>query len=186
MLKSVASPINPRPHKYRRRLDSFYLNVPRLIRQARIDGVDIPLPRNGDFSELRLLSHDQLMDFRERLEAYVAGGAFSAVRINRVVDWTRVPPGRHVSMAHDFTAEEIPDVFAWPKRRPLPNGEVGHACREIGGWRIWLDIEPRWIVSNSGALMFLDGIGRLTGLATVKNVVSRDSIVYASPLILGL
>jgi hypothetical protein len=167
-------------------LDSFYLNVPRLIRQARLDGVEIPLPADGRFSDLRSLSHAQVMDFREQVEAYVADGAFSAVRINKVVDWTRMLPGRHLSMAHHFTTDGIPDVFTWPKRRPLPNGEVGHAYRDVGGWRVRLDIEPRWILSNSGALMFRPGAGYLTGLATFKAIDATEGIVYASPLILGL
>lgn len=178
--------MSSRPRKYRRHLDAFYLNVPRLIHQARIDEVQIRLPASGLPMELRSLSHEDMMDFREQLAVYVASGAFSAVRINKVMDWTRILPGRHVSMAHNFTTQGIPDVFTHPKRRRLPNGEVGSAYRDINDWRIWLDIEPRWILSNSGALMFRPGAGYLTGLATIKGVDRRDKIVYASPLILGL
>jgi hypothetical protein len=164
----------------------FYINVPRIIRQARLDGVDIPLPADGRFSEMRSLPHDEAMDFREKVEAYVAGGAFSAVRINKVADWSSMRPGRHISMAHNFETHGIPDVFDYPKKRPLPNGEFGHAVRVVNGWRVWLDIEPQFIFSNSGALMFRPSAGYLTGLATIKNIGTRESIVYASPLILGL
>ena len=177
---------NPRPRKYSRHFDSFYINITRLLSRAKDDGATITLPRNGRFTELRQLDINELIDFRDQCEQYAASGAISAVRINRIADWARVRPGATISMAHHFSTNGIPDVITWPERKPLPTGELGHAYRDVGGWRFWMDIEPRWIVNSSGALMFRFGRGYLTGLATVKTIARADSIVYASPLILGL
>lgn len=178
--------INPRPRKYTRYLDAFYINVPRLLSMARDSGQSIPLPRNGSFEELRLLNHEELLAFRDHCEEFIASGCVKSVRINRVVDWTRIRPGAVISMAHNFETHSIPDVITWPDRRPLPRGEFGYAFRDVGGWRFRIDIEPRWIVSNSGALMFRHGIGYLSGLAVVKTVDPGHSIVYATGLLIGL
>ncbi len=178
---------NPRSHKYKRRLDAFYINVIALLSRAKDDGIDIPLPLDGRFRELRSLPLDELLRFRDLCEDYAASGAISAVRINRIVDWPRVRPGITISMAHYFETNEIPDVILWPSKKPLPEGEVGFAFRDLAnGWRLYMNIEPRWILNNSGALQFRTGRGYLTGLATVKAVAVRDSAIYSSPLILGL
>jgi len=58
-----------------------------------------------------------------------------------------------------------------------------------GSWQMQLlimPIEPKWILSYSGALSFRYGRGHFAGLATVRHVSSKRAEIVASPLILGL
>ncbi len=89
-------------------------------------------------------------------------------------------------MAHNFVTQSIPDVITWPDKKALPQGEVGYAYRDVNRWRFRIDVEPRWTISNSGALMFRHGIGHLAGLAVVKTVDPDKAMVYASGLLFGL
>jgi hypothetical protein len=178
--------VNPRPLKYTRSLDLFYIDVPRLVGHAHERGVTIPVPMTERFNDLRSLPFESLIVFRHRCSEYVASGAYSAVRINRVLNWGRVRPGSVVSMAHSFVTRGVPDPFSFQGQPRVPQPEPGLAYRDLAGWRFCMDIEARWICTNSGALQFRAGRGYLTGLAVVKTVTTSEATTYATPIVLGL
>lgn len=161
----------------------YYVNVPRLLILSRFLGEHIELDKYSGVTELRSLGIE-LIQFLIAFERLLKRLHPTALQIeNLPMDDTGI--GCVVSFSKRFRTKNVGRALERGWQGEAEMTKAPHIYCDVSGGRLILPLDPRWITTTTAGVHLSSGQGMFSGLAIVNEISAADSVIYASPLVIG-
>lgn len=168
-----------------------YLNVPRLNEYAELNGFKVPTGQPP--SDVAL--NDMGWDLNRVMAAYkstLENLSIKSVAVKRVEFAHSGYIGQLVRFDRmEFRTRNVPQETPKPGRNPKFSGDLDkdpHIYRQFADWKLVLNINPRWITTDTAFGLFRPSGGRstFTGFARITAVDLETGVMTATALAVGV
>jgi len=187
-LEGQLQPVIP----WRLQVSSFtYLNVPRLLEYAVLQGYRVhspQVPANSTLHELGFELNQMMEAFRRPLESM----AIQSVQADQVTFAHENYIGRIVSFNRlRFRSKNIPTTIPKGGLDLQFSGDLAsdpHIYHRFSDWTLIFNIDPRWITTKTAFTLFrpTGGASVCTGFGRVHSVDLENATMTATALVIGM
>lgn len=165
----------------------YYINIPRLLMLAGISGKEF----STDLIEIESL-HSlglELVRIMSEFEGLVKEIKPNAIKIEKIKELDINLTGLTISFNNSFRTKNLPYLDDFNKGNFKMIGDLKkdpHIYRVYEKFKLFLNIDPRWITTTTSFCNFKAGWIYINGFCVIKHVDVKNKLIIASPLIIGI